>query len=159
MGVAVRVLELREIDPVQGSYLFRGYVRSTWCDRRLAFDPATEGVDERTFSGPAVVEMLGKTVWFPAGYPVNQVGELRITERTLRILYDGTIEQDMNITVSAATRFDLQRFPFDQQSLLLEVESFIYPSNQVEFVEQIGANGSLGLAVRFVLNLAACRSF
>jgi len=141
VGVAFRVLELREIDPVQSSYLFRGYVRTSWCDRRHAFDRATEGKDERIYTGPAVSERLGKTVWYPAGFAVNQVGETRFTERILRIRYDGTVEQDMNINVQLASRFDLSRFPFDEQSLQLQLESFVYPSRQVEMVDDAARTG------------------
>ncbi len=141
VGVAFRVLELREIDLVQGSYLFRGYVRTSWCDRRQAFDRTAEGADERIYSGPAVSEMLGESVWYPAAFPVNQVGELRFTERILRIRYDGTVEQDMNINVPLASRFDLRRFPFDEQTLRLQIESFVFPSRQVEVVDDAARTG------------------
>ena len=141
VGMAIRVVELREIDPVEGSYLFRGYVRTSWCDRRHAFDRATEGKDERIYTGLAVSERLGKTVWYPVGFAVNQIGEMRFTERILRIRYDGTVEQDMNINVLLTSRFDLSRFPFDEQSLQLQIESFVYPSRQVEMVDDAARTG------------------
>jgi hypothetical protein len=141
VGAAFHVLELREIDPVQGSYLFRGYVRTSWCDRRLAFDREAEGTDERIYSGEEAGAMLGKSVWFPLGFPVNQVGELSFSERILRIRYDGTVEQDLNIFVPLSGRFDLRRFPFDRQTLQLQLESFVFPSAQVEFVDDPARTG------------------
>ncbi|MBW2382558.1 MAG: hypothetical protein JRG92_02935 [Deltaproteobacteria bacterium] len=141
IGMAFRVLEIRDIDPVQGSYSLRGYVRTSWCDRRLAFDADEQGVDERVYVGPAADARLGKTVWFPSAFPVNQVGELRVTERVLRIRHDGTIEQDMNIVVPLSTHFDLRRFPFDEQTLIMEVESFVFSAEQVVLVDDAARTG------------------
>jgi len=141
VGVALQVLKLREIDPVKGSYLLQGYVRTSWCDRRLAFDRTTEGVDERIYTGAVAAGMLGKTVWYPGGFPVNQGGELSFTERILRIRHDGTIEQDMNIRVRLASRFDLHRFPFDKQILQLQMESFPFSSGQLVLVDDAARTG------------------
>ena len=141
VALGFHVLELREIDPVKGSYLFRGYVRTSWCDQRLSFDRSLAGVDERIYTGAAAADMLGKTVWYPAGFPVNRVGELSFTEQILRIRHDGTIEQDLNINVSLASHFDLHRFPFDRQTLQLQIESFVFPANQVVLVDDVARTG------------------
>jgi hypothetical protein len=141
IGMAFRVLEIREIDPVQASYRLRGYVRTIWCDRRLAFDPAEMGVDERVYIGAAAEAQLARGIWFPSAFPVNQVGEMRITERFLRVRYDGTVSQDLNIFVPLSSRFDLRRFPFDTQTLIMQVESFIYPSSRVVLVEDAVRTG------------------
>ncbi len=141
VAIEFHVLELREIDLVEGSYLFRGYVRTSWCDRRLAFDRSLVGVDEQVYTGATAADMLGKTVWYPAGFPVNRVGDLSITERILRIRHDGTIEQDMNIDVTLASHFDLRRFPFDRQILQVQIESFVFPASQVVLVDEGGRTG------------------
>ena len=43
VGVGIFVTQLRALDPVGGSYDFRGNLRSTWCDPRLAFAPDAAG--------------------------------------------------------------------------------------------------------------------
>lgn len=141
VAIEFHVLDLREIDLVEGSYLFRGYIRTSWCDRRLAFDRSLVGVDEQVYTGATAADMLGKTVWYPAGFPVNRVGDLSITERILRIRHDGTIEQDMNVDVSLASHFDLRRFPFDRQILQVQIESFVFPASQVVLVDEGGRTG------------------
>lgn len=141
VGLAVHVLELREIDPIKGSYVLKGYVRTTWCDPRQAFDRAAAGADERIYIGAIAAEMLGKTMWYPGGFPVNRAGELSFTERILRIRYDGTIEQDLNLHVPLASRFDLHRFPFDQQTLQLQIESFVFSTKEVVLVDDSAGTG------------------
>ncbi len=51
-----------------------------------------------------------------------QADELRVTERAMRIRYDGTVSRDLNVSVRLSTQYDLRRFPFDHQQLTLEVE-------------------------------------
>jgi len=140
VGASIHVLELREIDPIQGSYVLRGYLRASWCDPRQAFDRAAEGADERIYIAAAANEVLER-IWTLGGFPVNQVDEVRITERILRIRFDGTIEQDANLVVRLAARFDLRRFPFDEQILKLEIESFAHSSLRVQLVSDARRTG------------------
>jgi len=123
VGAALFVTELREIDAVRDDYGFRGYLRATWCDPRLAFDPEPAGPRERVTMGAQAEGELAR-IWFPAGFPVNRVGSLDISERVLRIHSDGTVQHDLNVSLRVAADFDLRRFPFDRQLLELEIESF-----------------------------------
>ena len=95
---------------------------------------------ERIFMGEQV-EHERTRIWFPAGYPVNGVGELSASERILRIRHDGTVEQSINIRVPLATHFDLRRFPFDRQTLELQVESFAWDRDHLQFVHDDSISG------------------
>ncbi|MBW2424738.1 MAG: hypothetical protein JRG86_10840 [Deltaproteobacteria bacterium] len=134
------VTELREIDAVQGSFHFRGSVHVMWCDPRRAFDPAEAGVQERLFGGPAADAEFERH-WNPRGFPVNRIGGFEIMDRVIRIRHDGAVRQDMNISVDLSTAFDLRRFPFDRQTLALEVESATWDRDQVRFVPNADLTG------------------
>lgn len=123
------VTELRAIDAVSDDFLYRGYVRLTWCDPRLAF----EGSEERVLMGPAAEAELER-IWFPAGFPVNGVGEFEVSERVVRIWPDGTVRHGLNVRMRLAADYDLHRFPFDQQSLEVVMESFRWPASSLVFV-------------------------
>jgi len=147
VGVGFFVSDIRGIDPVRDEFQFRGYVRVLWCDPRQAFDPEIEGQDELVFSG-AQVENKFKGMWFSSGYPVNKVGELSFSERVLRIHHDGTIVQSINISVPLATHYDLRRFPIDQQALELQVESYLWSRDQLQFIHDETISGfSNGIAI------------
>jgi hypothetical protein len=133
VGVGFFVNDIRGIDPVRDEFQFRGYVRVLWCDPRLAFEPEIEGQSELVFTGEGA-EKQSKQMWLASGYPVNKVGELEFSERVLRIRRDGTIEQSINVSVPLATHFDLRRFPIDRQILELQVESYLWNRDQLQFV-------------------------
>ncbi len=127
------VANLHEINPRTDSFHFLGYLKTVWCDPRLRFDAADEGARERVYAGTDADEVREK-IWQPRGYPVNQMGELKVTERVVRIHEDGTVEQDLNVSVELLAEYDLRRFPFDRQTLVLAVESYAYDDNSVRMV-------------------------
>lgn len=127
------VTELRDIDPVRGSFHFQGSFHVLWCDSRLAFDPEEAGTEERVLLGSAANAEFER-IWNPRGFPVNRAGNFEVTERVLRIRHDGSLRQDLNVSVDLATRFDLRRFPFDRQNLELNVESSAWNRDQVRLV-------------------------
>lgn len=140
VGVGFFVNDIRGIDPVRDEFQFRGHVRLLWCDPRHAFDPETEGQNELVFTGDRI-EQEFKQMWFASGYPVNKVGELSFSERVLRIRHDGTIEQSINVSVPLATHYDLRRFPFDRQTLELQVESYLWNRDQLQFIHDETISG------------------
>jgi hypothetical protein len=133
VGVGFFVNDIRGIDPVRDEFQFRGHVQLLWCDPRLAFDPAIEGQAERVLTGDQV-EQASKKMWFASGYPVNKVSELSFSERVLRIRHDGTVEQSINVGVTLATHYDLRRFPIDRQTLELQVESYLWDRDRLQFI-------------------------
>jgi hypothetical protein len=140
VGLAFFVTELRDIDAVRDEYAFRGYVRSTWCDPGLAFDPDEVGSNERVIFG-ALVDQELQRMWSPSGFPVDAVGRMDVTERVLRVGHDGTVQSNMNISLRVAADFDLRRFPFDRQRLELAVESFRWSAEDLLLVADPEATG------------------
>jgi hypothetical protein len=140
VGAGIFVTELREIDAVRDDFWFRGYVRATWCDSRLAFDPVAARVRERVFMAAEAEREINR-IWFPAGFPANRVGQLEISERVLRIRHDGTVHHDLNVSVHLAADYDLRRFPFDRQVLELQIESFRWPRDSLRWVADEASTG------------------
>jgi hypothetical protein len=134
VGAGLFVTELRDIDAVADDFLFRGYVRTTWCDPREAFRPGDGAAgDERIFLGPRANEKR-ESMWIPGGYPVNQVSEMDVSERVIRIRSDGTVSHDLNVTLRLDADYDLRRFPFDRQTLEVQVESFTWDRDHVQWI-------------------------
>jgi hypothetical protein len=140
VGMAFFVTELREIDAVRDDFGFSGYVRATWCDPRLAFDPAKAGTKERVTFGP-VAERQMQSIWYPSAFPVDRVGRMEVTDRVLTVDHDGTVQTDINISLRVAADFDLRRFPFDRQHLELSVESFRWSADDLVVVAEPEATG------------------
>ena len=139
-GVGFFVNDIRGIDPIRDEFQFRGYVQSLWCDPRLAFDPEAAGQNELVFTGDRVEKEL-KRMWTASAYPVNGVGEIGISERVMRIRHDGTVEQSINVSLPLATHYDLRRFPFDRQTLELQLESYLWNHDQLQFIHDETISG------------------
>jgi hypothetical protein len=140
VGMAFYTKELRGIDAVQDEYTFRGYVRSTWCGPRLAFDLAEAGSDTRATFGAAADRAVTK-IWSPSAFPVDEVEGFKVLDRELSVSHDGTVRNNINLSVRIAADFDLLRFPFDRQRLELAVESFRWPEGDLVFVADPDATG------------------
>jgi hypothetical protein len=138
--VGIYVEDLRDIDAVSSSYRLIGMLTEIWCDPRLAFDPVAEGAEQRIFSGPEA-ESESERIFTPQAFPVNQLDGIDIMERVLRVRYDGTVIRDLTVGVLLAAKFDLRRFPFDRQSLEVEIESFEWNAEQLVFVEDTAVMG------------------
>jgi len=138
--VGLFVEDLRDVDAITSSFSFRGVLTNSWHDPRLAFDPAVEGVTEKIYYGEEALALAEK-IWSPRSFPVNQVDQVQITERVFRIEPDGTVHGDANFGLRLAAKFDLRRFPFDQQQLTLEVESFSWDASQLVYVADDSTTG------------------
>jgi hypothetical protein len=116
-------------------------LRMSWHDPRLRY-PVEQGLNGyKEYRVSAAEEQLAK-IWTPPVRYANRIGDPTFTERRLRIYPDGRVETIARTTAVYKTPVDVTRFPFDHQSLEIEllvredtVESvdFDYTSDDVEF--------------------------
>ncbi|MES2272631.1 MAG: hypothetical protein V4487_00365 [Chlamydiota bacterium] len=113
------------------------YLESTWKDSRLAF----QGKDEfLTFTDDGAVKKL-EEIWWPAFDFINGI-DLSYTNRILTIHPDGTVEYSIKVLGTFFTKMNLRKFPFDEQFLLIKIESSFWDSNILQFKatpEEMGA--------------------
>ena len=133
VGAGIFVTQLSSLDAVREEYSFRGHVRATWCDPRLAYDPDEVGTLERVYIGDNE-QRQRERIWWPSGFPVNRAGSFEVTERVVRVAPDGTVHNDINISVRVHADLDLRRFPFDHQRLEVAIESFRWQVDDLVFV-------------------------
>ncbi len=118
-----------------------------WKDPRVEFIPPEEGAEYDVYVEHAAEEMLDK-IWWPDIEIENEKGK-RITEALELIVYaDGMIEYEERFNVTVESSFDLTNFPFDEQELELDIESFEWAEHDVVFVpnsSKIGYNENMPL--------------
>jgi hypothetical protein len=111
---------IRNIDDSAGSYDIDMYLDLYWNDRAL--------------QGQTVANVGSDRLWNPY-LDVTNAQMLN----TLFEVYDDSLEADTNIRLSYRlignylSRFDLRKFPFDQQTLSIDLGSFQYDSSQALF--------------------------
>ncbi len=104
-----------------------------WKDPRVEFIPPEEGAEYDVYVEHAAEEMLDE-IWWPDIEIENEKGK-RTTEALELIVYaDGTIEYEERFNVTVEANFDFVDFPFDEQDLELDIESFEWSEQDVVFV-------------------------
>lgn len=140
VSIGMYVNEITEVDESANSFRMQGFLDLIWCDPRLSFDPSEVGTDVEIFLEEDAHDEL-REIWWPNLDYVNAVDEIDIENLVLLVHPDGTVEYRSKIGGHFSTNFDLRSFPFDEQDLLVEIESFEWASDTMVFLEQDGIVG------------------
>jgi hypothetical protein len=132
--------QITEVDEGSNSYKLQGFLDLIWCDPRLAFDGTESDSSAKIFLEEEASQMLTQ-VWSPNLEFVNEEEPAAPENLTLLIHPDGTVEYRSKVSATLASRFDLHAFPFDEQDLLVEIESFEWASDTLTFLAQDGMVG------------------
>ena len=125
IDVGFHLMSLSDIDVIGSRFRFEGFAQFSWCDSRLAFDEDAEGRSTRLFFGDPARD-AGKTMWIPDIAIANSIGTASSTARRMAIDSDGSVRISGIFSSTVAARYDLRRFPFDRQSLVVALESFSF---------------------------------
>ncbi|XP_049632028.1 gamma-aminobutyric acid receptor subunit pi [Suncus etruscus] len=145
-GKAVRValnLDIASISSISESnmdYTATIYLRQRWTDERLVFE------GNKSFTLDArLVEFL----WVPDTYIVESktsfLHEVTVGNRLIRLFANGTVLYALRITTTVACNMDLSKYPMDTQTCKLQLESWGYDGNDVEFSWLRGNDSVRGL--------------
>ncbi|MEJ2745589.1 MAG: hypothetical protein P8123_07905 [bacterium] len=106
------------------------YLDFQWRDPRLAFTPKTKNGKKIYYEKEAEEKI--EEIWWPEIEFVNAATP-QITNRTLEIHPDGTVEYHLGVSATFSTKLNLRRFPFDKQDLQIRLQSFLWDKNSVLF--------------------------
>ncbi|XP_043917341.1 gamma-aminobutyric acid receptor subunit beta-1 [Protopterus annectens] len=105
------------------------YFQQSWRDKRLSYSgiPLNLTLDNR----------VADQLWVPDTYFLNDkksfVHGVTVKNRMIRLHPDGTVLYGLRITTTAACMMDLRRYPLDEQNCTLEIESYGYTTDDIEF--------------------------
>src|SRR4030095_2387355 len=107
---------------------------------RLAFEPAGTGSQAEIFLEDDAYQELNQ-IWWPNLDFVNSEEKASLENLVLLVHPDGTVEYRTKFSSHLASNFNLHSFPFDEQDLLVEIESFEWASDTMIFLQQEGVVG------------------
>ncbi|XP_061547151.1 gamma-aminobutyric acid receptor subunit beta-3-like isoform X2 [Phycodurus eques] len=116
-------------------------VNMYWRDKRLAYlgIPLNLTLDNR----------VADQLWVPDTYFLNDkksfVHGVTVKNRMIRLHPDGTVLYGLRITTTAACMMDLRRYPLDEQNCTLEIESYGYTTDDIEFYWKGGESAVTGV--------------
>jgi hypothetical protein len=109
------------------------YFDLRWKDSRVAFDAKKFGADRVLYTDAKAIEQLDE-MWCPEVTTSNLAGDPQVTATSLTIYADGQVEYEVRLSGNFNSPMELSRFPFDQQKLSVELESFVWNADEVQLI-------------------------
>jgi hypothetical protein len=109
-------------------------VELRWRDPRLAFDIKAEGTDRRDF-GPDTAPARLAGMWQPGAEVTNMRETDSRIEHGLSISADGWVRHVQRIRATFDAPIQLNKFPFDTQTLPIRIALPLYNVNQVVLIQ------------------------
>lgn len=131
------LLNFTSINEKDETFLADVYFSFRWNDPRLAYPPV-EGHAFKIYLEEAAKDRL-YDIWWPQIEFINGLIPV-YSNRSLFIFPDGTVEYHISINCNFFTPLNFKRFPFDQQKLLIKIDSFMWNKNILEFIPIAHAN-------------------
>ncbi|XP_062257738.1 gamma-aminobutyric acid receptor subunit pi [Platichthys flesus] len=128
VGMSLDIASIDTISEINMDYTATIFLRQRWTDERLIF----EGNKSLSLDG-RLVELL----WVPDTFIVDSkksfLHDITVENRLIRIFPNGTVLYALRITTTVACNMDLTKYPMDKQTCTLQLESWGYNINDVEF--------------------------
>ncbi|XP_035765785.1 gamma-aminobutyric acid receptor subunit beta-3-like isoform X2 [Neolamprologus brichardi] len=141
VGMSIDVASIDMVSEVNMDYTLTMYFQQYWRDKRLAYVgiPLNLTLDNR----------VADQLWVPDTYFLNDkksfVHGVTVKNRMIRLHPDGTVLYGLRITTTAACMMDLRRYPLDEQNCTLEIESYGYTTDDIEFYWKGGETAVTGV--------------
>ncbi|XP_067085724.1 gamma-aminobutyric acid receptor subunit beta-3 [Osmerus mordax] len=141
VGMSIDVASIDRVSEVNMDYTLTMYFQQYWRDKRLAYAgiPLNLTLDNR----------VADQLWVPDTYFLNDkksfVHGVTVKNRMIRLHPDGTVLYGLRITTTAACMMDLRRYPLDEQNCTLEIESYGYTTDDIEFYWKGGDSAVTGV--------------
>jgi len=123
--IGLHVINIAAIDEVSEQFRLDGYLYARWIDQRLAHAP--EGPDDRMRS------YANGQIWVPQLEMINAAAPRSRSEIAIMVSPDGTVRYAERFSASLSSKFDLRRFPFDQQRLIVIIHPFLVDGPRMKF--------------------------
>ncbi|XP_023677993.1 gamma-aminobutyric acid receptor subunit beta-1-like [Paramormyrops kingsleyae] len=129
VGMSIDISSIDMVSEVNMDYTLTMYFQQSWRDKRLSYTgiPLNLTLDNR----------VADQLWVPDTYFINDkksfVHGVTVKNRMIRLHPDGTVLYGLRITTTAACMMDLRRYPLDEQNCTLEIESYGYTTDDIEF--------------------------
>lgn len=130
VSTAIRVIDIAQIMETTGQLNARIELTYRWSDQRQAFDAVKEAASHKDYFGEAALARL-RQMWTPAIEIENLSGAPRQDQTGLTIEADGDVTLVRRIDATFRVGIDMTSFPFDVQTLDLDLTSNRYGLREV----------------------------
>ena len=135
------------MDPVSSTFTIDVFLRLYWTDPRLIVSredlPSSNGSDYRVLGSVSLGNGIDapSRVWTPDVYFGNEVAPNLLNEVLKLSPYTGELFWSRHFVVQLTNTYVLTTFPFDRQTLTLQLVSYSYNENQMNLFWRDEAGG------------------
>lgn len=134
VALSINVNKIYEINELNETYIIDGYLVASWLDRELA-EKIKNGLETPDlYENKAVDEKIKKGLWVPALEFINIVGQSTVANKKVIINDSGEVTYNERFQATFSTAMDFKKFPFDNQTLSIQLESFSYNLEKFQFI-------------------------
>uniref|UniRef100_A0A3B5QIG0 Gamma-aminobutyric acid type A receptor subunit beta2 n=1 Tax=Xiphophorus maculatus TaxID=8083 RepID=A0A3B5QIG0_XIPMA len=141
VGMNIDIASIDMVSEVNMDYTLTMYFQQAWRDKRLSYSEISLNL--------TLDNRVADQLWVPDTYFLNDkksfVHGVTVKNRMIRLHPDGTVLYGLRITTTAACMMDLRRYPLDEQNCTLEIESYGYTTDDIEFYWRGGNNAVTGV--------------
>jgi hypothetical protein len=129
VSVGIYVVNLAALDEVKETFQIDGYLTETWHDPRRAYS-ITPGARVRA-------RRYGESeIWHPELVMMNAAAPREQSDVSLRAQPDGTVTYLERFVVTLSANFDVYRFPFDVQNLIIDLQPRVGDRDAIRLVSR-----------------------
>ena len=132
--LAVSFVDVTKITDIARTFDAAVDVETRWRDPRLTFDFKSEGTDRKDFGPDTAADQLAR-IWNPGLLVTNLKQSDAHIEHGLSIAADGWVRHVQRIRATFDAPTQLQKYPFDTQTLPIQIATPLYDLNQVILVQ------------------------
>ena len=123
--IGLHVINLAAISEVSEVFELNAYMFERWVDKRLAYTPEGPQDNLRNYSP--------EQIWTPQLEMINAAEPRSRQEISIMVSPDGTVRFVERLVVTLSSSFELRRFPFDKQRLLIIIHPFLANGPRIRF--------------------------
>ncbi|MEY8765086.1 ligand-gated ion channel [Francisella salimarina] len=127
------ITDIQSLDEVNEQLQIDVIFKFRWNDPRLKFNANEEKTPYILYQGDFQYDEIFEG-WKPQISIINEVGSPQIKARQIKIYPDGNVVYTEQRTLHLETPMQLEKFPFDKQTLKAYIIPFGYDSNEVKLV-------------------------
>src|SRR5260370_15605509 len=126
VAIGLHIVNIASINEVSEQFEIDAYLFERWKDPRLAFTPKSPDDDERDYN-------VGQ-IWTPQLEMINAATPRTHYDTSIRGTPDRTVNYVERSDAVLSSRFELRRFPFDRQSLVIIIHPFLADGPRIKFI-------------------------
>ena len=144
--VELLVLKLDEISNLLSGFTGIIRLKTVWKDPRLAFDKKEKGVSRIMLDDAEALKKLAD-IWNPSLKIKNMLKTPQKQHHGLIIYSDGKVEYILTVTGEFEVPLDTKAFPFDEQTLVLDIESTKNTMADMRIVHEVDEEYDSGIII------------